>query len=201
MFGWDCMRGQLTINGNDVFSSSKVIHKKYLLSIAMTHVTMFEQMFCSVTKWRNFSVKENLYQKACFVTYLTNSMKTFTWALAKKYFLLILDFSLVKKNCGSRIIDPFFSCQQNGAGMYKQIPIFLLLTKNLPFVILCKYGNFSKFLDSLLPFQEQSFPIRQNWLIIFLIKASFIWSVDTYYIITNMMEITHIDCLHKWMIN
>ena len=33
-------------------------------------------------------------------------------------------------------------------------------------ICLCQYSNFSTILDSLLPFWPQSFPIRQNWLII-----------------------------------
>ena len=37
--------------------------------------------------------------------------------------------------------------------IHRQSPILLLLTKNFLLVILCKYGNFSSFLNSLLPFQ------------------------------------------------
>ena len=39
--------------------------------------------------------------------------------------------------------------------IYRQSPIFLLLTKNFRLVISCKYGNFSSFLDSLLTFHSR----------------------------------------------
>ena len=67
-----------------------------------------------------------------------------------------------------RYIVKTFTTTAREPSIYKQSPIFWLLTKKLSFSNLCKYGNFSSFLDSLLPFQKQSFPIQHNWLIIFL---------------------------------
>ena len=47
-------------------------------------------------------------------------------------------------------------------GIYRQSPIFLLLTKNFHLVILCKYGNFSPYFKQPVNFSVQFFPIQQN---------------------------------------
>ena len=75
----------------------------------------------------------------------------FVSCLSINFFLNLIKKSLLY-NSFQRVLCYNFAQAQNEI-VYRQSPIFLLLTRNLLLGFLCKYGNFSSFLDILWSFQ------------------------------------------------
>ena len=76
---------------------------------------------------------------------------------------------VVIQNCSEVILSllsnilSVYTTPKSFKGIYRQSPIFLLLTKNFYLVILCKYGNFSWYLKQPIDISVTVFPIMK-WL-------------------------------------